>query len=317
MTTVQVENQLKPVIEVFKASKWYGEVLGVCDVNMAVPSGITGLLGPNGAGKSTLMNMLNGILKPSRGSIYIFRQEVWRNVSLMGRIGVCPEPDTFYSPLTGRILLEYLLRLNGFSAAECKERAESALVKVGMTENADRKIGAYSKGMKQRIKLAQAIAHDPEIVFLDEPLTGLDPIGRRDIISLIREMGAAGKTVLVSSHILHEIEVMTPRIILLHNGRVLAEGDVHEIRSLMSSHPLQISITCDNSRKLATVLLGFDDVQSVQFGGKDGELIVQTIEPDTFYDRLPDLVLEEKINITRLAAPDDTLQAVFDYLVKG
>jgi ABC-2 type transport system ATP-binding protein len=296
-------------------SKWYGQVIGLNDVTVSVPPGITGLLGPNGAGKSTFMKLVTGQLRPSKGSIRVLGEPIWRNPALYHRIGFCPEQDAFYERMTGRDWLAALLRLNGFSDTEALARAGRALEQVDLAEAAGRKIGAYSKGMRQRVKLAQALAHDPELLILDEPLSGMDPLVRRRTIKLIREWGRAGRSVLVSSHILHEIESMTSDILLINQGRILAEGNVHQIRDLIDEHPHTVYIRADQTRALARAFLDESDVLSLRF--EDHAVVVQTARPDAFYARLTALAASGEYGaIHEVTSPDDNLQAVFQYLVK-
>src|SRR5262249_19781581 len=197
-------------------SKWYGQGIAVNEVTVSVPRGITGLLGPNGAGKSTFMKLITGQLKPSKGSITVLGEPIWQNPSAYFRLGFCPEQDKFYERMTGREWVTALVGLNGVTEAAAKEMAARAIETVGLTDVADKKIAAYSKGMRQRIKLAQALAHDPELLILDEPLSGMDPLVRRKTIRMIKEWGRAGRSIIVSSHILHEIESMTSNILLIN-----------------------------------------------------------------------------------------------------
>ena len=303
-------------VEVSEVSKWYGQVVAVNGMNLGLEPGVTGLLGPNGAGKSTLMKMLTGQIRPSRGRVELLGRIPWNDPDLNRRVGYCPEQDTFYEWMTGRRFVAALLGLAGFERAEAKRRTEAALAEVGMSDVADKKIGGYSKGMRQRIKLAQAIAHDPEVLILDEPVSGLDPVGRRHIIDLVRKWGAQGRTILVSTHILHEVESMTSAVLLIHHGRLLAEGDVHEIRDLIDEHPRLITMVTPDPRALAARLLTEQDVVSVRFERGSRSITAETIRPDEFYRRLPALVLEEGVEIEEMSSPDDNLQAVFDYLVR-
>ncbi len=295
-------------------SRWYGQVIGINDVNLDVGPGVTGLLGPNGAGKSTLMKLITGQMKPSRGSLTLFGQEVWDNPEVLRRLGFCPEQDAFYEFLTGLAFVTSLARISGYSRGEARDRALAALEKVNLLEHKDKKIGAYSKGMRQKVKLAQALVHQPQVLILDEPLSGMDPVARITTIRLIRELGAAGGTVIVSSHILHEVESMTRSILLVANGRIVAEGDVHDIRDLIDEHPHRIFLETPDVRELAGVLVGWEDVQGVRVDG--GGIVVETIRPDAFYGRLPSLVLERGLKIDSMITADDNLQAVFDYLVR-
>ena len=297
-------------------SKWYGQVIGLNDVSATVPPGITGLLGPNGAGKSTFMKLITGQLKPSKGSIAVLGEPIWQNPGLYHRIGFCPEQDSFYERMTGREWVTALVRLNGVAEPEAAAMAARAIADVELSEAADKKIGAYSKGMRQRIKMAQALAHNPELLILDEPLSGMDPIARRKAIRMIKDWGRAGKSVIVSSHILHEIESMTANILLINQGRILAEGNVHQIRDLIDEHPHTVHIKADQTRALAREFLGHDDVLSLKF--EEGAVVVQTGRPDAFYARLTELAASGAHGaIHEVTSPDDNLQAVFQYLVKS
>jgi ABC-2 type transport system ATP-binding protein len=297
-------------------SKWYGQVIGLNDVTLSVPPGITGLLGPNGAGKSTFMKLVTGQLKPSKGEITVLGEPIWQNPALYFRIGFCPEQDAFYERMTGLEWVTSLVRLNGVDEARATEMAHGALATVDLTDAAGKKIGAYSKGMRQRVKMAQALAHDPDLLILDEPLGGMDPIARRKTIRLIKDWGRAGKNVIVSSHILHEIESMTANILLINQGRILAEGNVHQIRDLIDDHPHTVCIKADQTRALARRFLAYDDVLSLKF--EDEAVVVQTGRPDVFYTRLTELAAAGELGtIHEVTSPDDNLQAVFQYLVKS
>jgi ABC-2 type transport system ATP-binding protein len=296
-------------------SKWYGQVIGLNDVTLTVPPGITGLLGPNGAGKSTFMKLITGQLKPSKGSIRVLGEPIWQHPDLYFRIGFCPEQDAFYERMTGLEWVTALMRLNGVTDAEATASAKRALEMVDLSDAADKKIGAYSKGMRQRVKMAQALAHDPELLILDEPLSGMDPLVRRKTIRLIREWGRAGRSVIVSSHILHEIESMTSNILLINQGRILAEGDVHQIRDLIDEHPHTVHIRAERPRDLARAFLASDDVLSLRF--EADAVIVQTGKPDAFYARLTNMAATREVGtIHEVTSPDDNLQSVFEYLVK-
>jgi ABC-2 type transport system ATP-binding protein len=296
-------------------SKWYGQVSGLNDVTVSVPPGITGLLGPNGAGKSTFMKLVTGQLRPSKGTVKILGEPIWGNQTLFHRIGFCPEQDSFYDRMTGLGWVTALVTLNGLEPEEAAAAARRALEAVDLLDAADKKIGAYSKGMRQRVKMAQALAHDPEVLILDEPLSGMDPLMRRRTIRLIREWGRSGKSVLVSSHILHEIESMTSNILLINNGRILAEGNVHQIRELIDTHPHSVFIRAEDTKALARALLVEDGVISLRF--EPGAMVVETARPDAFYARLTDMAASGEAGvIDEVTSPDDNLQAVFRYLVK-
>ena len=304
-----------PVIVASHLSKWYGQISGLNDVSVAVPPGVTGLLGPNGAGKSTFMKLVTGQLAPSQGSVRVLGEPIWDNPALYFRIGFCPEQDAFYDRMTGLEWVDALVRLNGASPAAADAAARRALEAVDLLDAADKKIGAYSKGMRQRVKLAQAIVHDPELLVLDEPLGGMDPLMRRKTIRLIKDWGRAGRSILVSSHILHEIESMTSNILLINNGRILAEGNVHQIRDLIDQHPHAVVIRVEDPRALGRQLLAEEDVLSLRF--EDRAVIVETARPDAFYSRLTRLAASGEAGaIEEVTSPDDNLQAVFKYLVK-
>ncbi len=304
-----------PIVTADHVSKWYGQVIGLNDVTVTVPAGVTGLLGPNGAGKSTFLKLITGQLKPSKGAVTVLGEPIWRNPHLYFQIGFCPEQDAFYDRMTGFEWVSALVRLNGLDEQAAGEAARRALASVDLSEAANKKIGAYSKGMRQRVKLAQAIVHDPGLLILDEPLSGMDPIGRRKTIRLVREWARAGKSIIVSSHILHEIESMTSNILLINNGRILAEGNVHQIRELIDEHPHTVYVRAENVRGLAQQFIARDDVRSIKF--ESGGVTIETGRPDAFYARLTELAASGEFGqIDEVTSPDDNLQAVFQYLVK-
>jgi ABC-2 type transport system ATP-binding protein len=303
------------LVQTEHVSKWYGQVSGLNDVTVSIPPGITGLLGPNGAGKSTFMKLMTGQLKPSQGTIRVLGEPIWGNPPIYARFGFCPEQDAFYDRMTGLEWVTALMRLNGVTDAEADAAARRAIEAVDLMEAADKKIGAYSKGMRQRIKLAQALVHDPELLILDEPLTGMDPLMRRKTIRLIKDWARAGRHIIVSSHILHEIESMTSNILLINNGRILAEGNVHQIRGLIDTHPHTVYVRGADPRALARRFLAEDDVLSMKF--ETDAVVVETSRPDHFYARLTELAATgEAGQIDEVQSPDDNLQAVFKYLVK-
>jgi ABC-2 type transport system ATP-binding protein len=262
------------------------------------------------------MKLVTGQLKPSKGSVTVLGEPIWENPSLYFRIGFCPEQDAFYDRMTGLEWVAALVGLNGVPESQARELARRAIDAVDLAEVANKKIGAYSKGMRQRIKLAQAIAHDPEVIILDEPLSGMDPLARRRTIRLLREWERAGKSILVSSHILHEIELMTSNVLLINQGRIVAEGNVHQIRDLIDEHPHTVHVRADDTRAIAREFLADDHVLSLKF--EDGAVVVQTARPDVFYTRLTSMAaLGHLGTIHEVTSPDDNLQAVFEYLVKS
>jgi len=300
-------------LEYVRASRWYGPVIALNDVTTTVGPGVTGLLGPNGAGKSTFLKLAAGQLAPSQGEVRVLGKAAWGSPELFHRVGVCPETDAFWEGLTGLQFLMALLRLTGFDDAECRRRADHALEQVALTEARDRKIGGYSKGMRQRIKMAQSLAHDPQVLLLDEPLSGMDPVNRRRTVDLVKKLGREGRTVLVSSHIRHDVEAMTRRVLLIHNGRILAEGDVREIRDLMDEHPHTVALRARDPRALARAVVGAPHVLSLTFGAEGEWVTVQTARPDEFYSAVVDAAVEA--GVSEMYSPDENLESVFKYLV--
>ncbi|MDE0638726.1 MAG: ABC transporter ATP-binding protein [Candidatus Poribacteria bacterium] len=303
------------IVQTENLSKWYGEVMGVNDVTLTIHPGITGLLGPNGAGKTSLLKLMTGQLKPNKGDITVLNQPVWNNYLLTQRVGYCPDIELAYQFMTGFEFITFFATLSGFETTEAESRCLKVLETVDMLSAKDKPIASYSKGMRQRIKLAQALVHEPELLFLDEPLTGLDPIGRRHVMNLLLELAQQGISMVVSSHILYEIEAVTETILLIHQGRILAEGTISDIRELIDEHPHKVFLNADEPRRLAQVCLPFEDILSVTFGDHAGDVIIETAKPDAFYDRLPQILTENELNVSQLYSPDDNLSAVFKYLV--
>jgi ABC-2 type transport system ATP-binding protein len=303
------------VVTFHEVSKWYGNVIGINKLTLHIPKGVTGLLGPNGAGKSTLLQLATGQLYPSQGFVRVLDQSVWGNSSLNHSIGLCPEQDAFYEWMSGWDFIFTSARLAGMSRASAREATARTLDAVGMTRHKDRTLRGYSKGMRQRTKLAQSLVHDPQVLFLDEPLTGTDPVARRDLMDIIQRLAAEGKSVLVSSHVLHEVQSLTPHIVLLNHGRLVAQGHVRQIRDLIDKHPHHIVLICDQYRKLAAKLLEWEHVEGVKVLEKESGLIVETRAPDAFYQRLPELALQDETAIKEVYSDDDNLEAVFKYLV--
>jgi ABC-2 type transport system ATP-binding protein len=304
-----------PIVAFHEVSKWYGNVIGINKLTIQIPAGVTGLLGPNGAGKSTLLQLATGQLYPSQGTVRVLGQNTWNNPSLNRFVGLCPEQDAFYEWMTGWDFVHTCARLSGLSRSEAREAAARTLEAVGMTKNKDRAIRGYSKGMRQRTKLAQALVHDPDVLFLDEPLTGTDPVARRDLMDIIQRLGGEGKSVLVSSHVLHEVQSLTPNIILLNHGRLVAEGHVRQLRDLIDKYPHHIVLICDDYRRLAGRVLAWEDVEGVRVLEREKGLMVETRSPDAFYSRLPELSLHDGTAIKEVYSDDDNLEAVFKYLV--
>ncbi|MCC7171224.1 MAG: ABC transporter ATP-binding protein [Planctomycetes bacterium] len=301
-------------IELRSASKWYGPVIGLNDVTLKIKPGVTGLLGPNGAGKTTLIRLVTGQAEPSAGEVLVYGEPVFRKPNVLARLGCCPDVEAIDEESTGFEFVRSYAWLSGFSRAAARARADALLSRVGMSEAAHRPIGSYSKGMRQRVKLAQALVLEPDILVLDEPLNGMDPLARRETIEFVRKLGVEGKTVLVSSHVLHEVEAMTDSIALMHHGRVLAEGKVHEIRNLLKGYPHQIAIESSDPHKVARRVMDSDHVVGLRF--EDRELRIETRDAEALYLAIEGLVLDEGIDIVRMSTRDDSLEAVFDYLVR-
>ena len=293
-------------------SKWYGHVLGISDVTWTLRGGIVGLLGPNGAGKSTLMKLMAGLLRPSRGALTVYGKNPFEDVAVRRRIGYAPEHEKTWDELTALELVTVMAKLAGVPANRAESAAKDAIAQMGMTDAQHRRVKGFSKGMRQRTKLATAIAHDPDFLLLDEPLTGVDPIARVDIVERIRKLAESGKTIVVSSHVLYEIEALTSEIVVIYRGQVLAEGNVYEIRKLIDRHPHRIRIECDEPRKVAAALATAEHVARIVFERQG--VLIETRDPDRCYDQLAAAVIESGVNVSALSSPDNNLGAVFEYL---
>jgi ABC-2 type transport system ATP-binding protein len=306
---------MEPLIQTWSLTKLYGVVLGVNDLTLELAHGVRGLLGPNGAGKSTLLKLITGQLRPTEGKIHVLGRPPWNRPELFRQVGFCSEYDGFYLNLTALEFVTSLARMHGWNRATAERRAAETLERVGAAGFMNRRIGTYSKGMRQRTKLAQALVHDPQFVVLDEPLSGLDPIGRHDVMRLIKSLEKEGKSVLISSHVLHEVQAVTEEFLLIYGGRVLASGNVHEIRALMNEYPHQITLRCDAPQRLAQRLLGELPISGIELDQEHGVLSIRTADPRTFYAGLPALVAELGIGMQEVVSQDDNLGAVFKYLV--
>ena len=296
-------------------SKFYGEILGVNRVNLQIAPGITSLVGPNGAGKSTLMNLMTGLLRPTRGSVTILGIPTDQPEQLFRKLGYCTQFDSFPRGVTGREFINSFLLVHGFDRKRANELSQVALERVNLVEAGDRKVAAYSKGMRQRIRLAQSIAHEPSVLILDEPLNGLDPMVRAETIALFRKLAAEGLHLIISSHILHEVDMMSDRVVLLNNGYIVAEGNIHGVRDEMEEHPMQILIRCDQPAKLAAYVFAQDHVVEARVHDDRRGLFVKTRDADRFYLLLNRAVAEGEVNVESVAPVDDDMSAVYQYLI--
>lgn len=305
---------MSELVSADKLGCWYGQVVGLSELTLSIPRGVTGLVGPNGAGKSTFLKLVAGEIKPSRGSLAVLGLAPFANREYFRRVGFCPQQEAIYEDMTGLEVVTFLMRLHGFDKAQAVRRANTALDRVGLGEARTRRTAGYSKGMRQRTKIAQAIAHEPELIVADEPLSGLDPVGRAEIQRLFAELAAQGANVLVSSHVLHEVEALTPRIVLFHRGRLLAQGTVGEVRKLLSRHPRRVEIRARDARRLAAALVALEDVSSVRLA-PDGRLSVETSDVERFFAQFTAIAARERAGVVGLESHDASLEAVFDYLV--
>ena len=314
-------------IRLDNVSKFYGEVMGVNRITATLEPGVTGLVGPNGAGKSTLMNLIAGLVRPSRGRIDVLGRSV-ENVRLFaGDVGYCAQYDAFPPGVSGRQFMAGTLRLYGYAAKEAEEGAAIALERVGLADAADRRIDVYSKGMRQALKVARAIGHRPRVLLLDEPLNGLDPQARAEATALFRTFADAGAHVLISSHILHEVDAVSDRVVFLDGGYLVASGDVADIRgeagvaadatSSQVVRPARVSIRCEQAAHVASRLFALDVVVEVRLHDDGAGLAVRTPDADAFFLRFGELVCEDDVRIEGVAPVDASVEAVYADLVSA
>lgn len=305
-----------PRITFENVSKFYGDVLGVNRVSLSIPPGITGLVGPNGSGKTTLMNLMVGLLQPSRGRVRVLGIPTDRPEELFPMLGYSTQYEGFPPGLNGYEFIESYLRVHGYAAKAAEELTWKAIERVGLVEAAKRKVAGYSKGMRQRIKLAQSIAHQPRVLILDEPLNGLDPMARAEVIALFRELADGGLHVVVSSHILHEVDLISDQVVLLNGGYVVAEGKISGVRDEMEEeHPVQVSIRCDRPSLLASRVFSADHVVEARLHDDGKGLLVRTRDADGFHLLLNQIVLSENLAIEAVTAADADVNAVYQYLI--
>ena len=309
----------RPPLLLFEhVSKWYGTVLALNQVTLELTGGITGLVGANGAGKSTLLRMANGQLKPTLGRVSVRGVDAW-DWRARRLVGYCPDADAFYEDLSGRRFVWVMARLCGFTRAEATRRTEMVLERVGMAQRADRKLRGYSKGMRQRIKLAQALLHDPELLILDEPLSGIDPLGRQELLELFQSLAGQGKCLLISSHELEALEKLTNHVAIMARGRVAAVGTLVQIRDLLDDYPLSVRIEIDRPRDLGRLLLGVPEVLAVDVcpKGDSPALEVKARNPKRFFEALAQIVIEEQLEVRRVEPLDESAHAILGYLLGG
>jgi ABC-2 type transport system ATP-binding protein len=295
-------------------SKFYGEILGVNRVNLSIPPGVTSLVGPNGSGKTTLMNLMTGLVRPTRGQIQVLGLTPTEPEKLFKIVGYSTQFDSFPKGLTGIQFVSSYLRLAGSDAQTADQLAWRAIERVNLTEAAGRNVAGYSKGMRQRIRLAQALCHNPRVLVLDEPLNGLDPLARAEMIALFRSAAADGCYVILSSHILHEVDAISDQVILLSNGYVVAEGPIHSVRDEIREHPAQILIRCDRPRHLASKMMESEHTLEVRIHNDERGLLIKTRDADGFYLMLNHIALNG-VEIESVAPADDDVNSVYEYLI--
>jgi ABC-2 type transport system ATP-binding protein len=302
------------VVELSNASRWYGNVVAVNDISFQLAGGVTGLLGPNGAGKSTILHMVAGFLAPSSGAVTVGGEPSWRHPEMYRRIGLVPEREAVYPFLTGREFAAANARLQGMAPAEAAEAAAHAIGLVELDDAADRPIGTYSKGMRQRAKVAAALVHDPSILLLDEPFNGMDPRQRLHMMDLLHTMAAQGRTILFSSHILEEVERLAGRVLVIVSGRLAASGDFREIRRLMTDRPHTFTLRSSDDRALASALLAESTTAGAALEG--GILTVRTNDFGAFSRAVTGIARRHQIRLHELLPTDESLESVFSYLVR-
>lgn len=301
-------------IRIKEVSKWFGDVVALTNVTFDIGPGVTGLLGPNGAGKSTLFKCMTGLCAPSTGSVRLLGRNAIEEPQVFLEVGLCPDVDRFYEEMRGVDFVMWLARLHGMQKSVARAAAERALDRVGLKDVMNKKLGGMSKGMRQRVKFAQAIVHDPKVLFLDEPLNGMDPLARIATVELMAALGREGKTVVVSSHILHEVDAMSGRILLLVNGRLLAEGSVREIRDAIRTKPHRIALQTPNARMVARELLHLDGVLGVSLESPD-RVVMDTGRPDQVLGWITEEAAALRLQVDEIALVDENLESIFEMLV--
>ena len=305
-----------PVIMFDRVSKSYGRINALGGVSLGISGGVTGILGMNGAGKSTLFKLMMGKVKPSSGAVRLFGADPWKNPAPYSRIGFVPEHEKLHDWMTAFEFITTFSRLHGMTKKEAEIEARRVLEFVSLGDVLHKKIGQFSKGMRQRVKIAHALVNNPELIVLDEPLQGCDPLARTTIMNVIKELGAMGRTVLVSSHILNEIERITEQIVILHRGRILALGNSHAIREMLDQHPHKIMINCENPRELAKELMQIEQVTGMSFVDSES-LLIETKHLGEVHKQLPEIIIKSKQKVTGIDNIDDDLESILKYLTGG
>src|SRR5580765_1063392 len=296
-------------------SKFYGEVLGVNRVNLTLPPGVTSLVGPNGSGKTTLMNLVTGLVRPTQGRISVLGLTPDEPEEFFRYVGYCTQFDSFPKGVTGFQFIHQSLRLRGLSGADASRLATEAIDRVTMGDAAHRRVAGYSKGMRQRIRLAQAIAHHPTVLVLDEPLNGLDPMARAESIALFEALGKQGMHVVISSHVLHEVDRISDRVVLMSSGYVVAEGQIREVRREVRDHPMQILVRCSNAAKLASAAFELDHVVEAKILSDGQSVLVRTRDAEQFYLLLNQVVSGGLVEVDAVAPADDDVNSIYQYLI--
>jgi ABC-2 type transport system ATP-binding protein len=296
-------------------SKFYGEVLGVNSVNLSLPPGVTSLVGPNGSGKTTLMNLVTGLVRPTQGRVSVLGLTPDEPEEFFRHVGYCTQFDSFPKGVTGFEFINQTLRLRGITSSEAAKLTTEAIDRVNLQEAAHRRVAGYSKGMRQRIRLAQSIAHHPTVLVLDEPLNGLDPMARAESITLFEALGKQGMHVVISSHVLHEVDKISDQVVLMSYGYVVAEGKIHGVRTEVKEHPMQILVRCASPGLLASRLFSQDHVVEAKLNNDGKGVLIRTKDADMFYQLLNKIIVEENFAVDTVAPNDDDVNSVYQYLV--
>lgn len=305
------------LLELEHVSRFYKTVIGVGDLNLQLPRGAYGLIGPNGSGKTTFINLITGLLRPSIGRVRVLGENPARHRAVLRKIGLCPASDILYPNISGRRWVETMTGLHGFSPTEARQRAVESLAQVGMSENMERPIGAYSLGMRQRTKLAQAIAHGPELLILDEPFNGLDPIGRHELSEFLRDWIERGRDLILASHILHEVEAITTSFLLIHGGRILASGDAREVRSMLSGFPVEVELQGTGLPQLAQRFVAEPWLSGLSLNDDRSRMTVRVTDQTQFLAALAQAACDAGINLSSVNSPDGSLEGAFELLLRA